>query len=270
VLCRNASIYFDPQTQRRLFERLTALLEPRGWLLVGHAEVLHGFEATLESRPGGMYRRRGAPSPRPSAPSPRASAPRPSVPRPSLTFPPTPGALQEHLITVGELHSAAVPTEIRTLLGSCVAACLFDPVARIGGMNHFLLPEAAAGELDRTRFGTHAMETLINSMMHLGADRRRIEARLYGGANVLTGMTTRPTIGEKNAIFARAFLEREGIPLVASLLGGERGLEVRFESHTARVTTREIGREQVDTVKERAAATAPTPAGGDVELFIDV
>lgn len=278
VLCRNASIYFDPQTQRRLFERLSGLLDPGGWLLVGHAEVLHGFEATLEGRPGGMYRRRGgSAAPRPSAPAPRSSAPRSSapppprasVPRPSLTFPTAPGALKEQLITVGELHAAKDPTEIRTLLGSCVAACLFDPVARIGGMNHFLLPEAAAGELDRTRFGVHAMETLINSMMHLGADPRRLEARLYGGANVITGMTTKPTIGERNAIFAKAFLEREGIPLVASLLGGERGLEVRFESNTARVTTREIGREQVDTAKEKAAATATASVGGDVELFID-
>jgi chemotaxis receptor (MCP) glutamine deamidase CheD len=132
-----------------------------------------------------------------------------------------------------------------------------------------VLPEAAVGELDRTRFGVHAMETLINSMMHLGADPRRLEARLYGGANVITGMTTRPTVGERNAIFAKAFLERERIPLMASVLGGERGLEVRFESNTARVTTREIGREQVDTAKEKAASAASATIGGDVELFID-
>jgi chemotaxis protein methyltransferase CheR len=257
VLCRNASIYFDPQTQRRLFERLSSLLDPGGWLLVGHAEVLHGFENTLEARPGGLYRRRaGSASP----------APRSSAPTPHASFS-APGAFTEQLITVGELHAANEPTEIRTLLGSCVAACLFDPVARIGGMNHFLLPQVAAGELASTRFGVHAMETLINSMMHLGADPRRLVARLYGGANVITGVCTKPTIGERNATFALAFLEREGIPLVASVLGGKCGLEVRFESNTGRATTREIGREQIDTAKEGAAASLSI--GGEVELFID-
>ncbi|MFZ5444022.1 MAG: CheR family methyltransferase [Myxococcota bacterium] len=267
VLCRNASIYFAPPLQRRLFGRLIELLEPRGWLLVGHAEVLRGFDSALESRPGGLYRRRADAVLPPTWSAPPLASPPPTASAPEPRAAPTDGSLPARVISVGELHATSRPTVIRTLLGSCVAACLFDPVARVGGMNHFLLPDGD-GEVERSRFGVHAMETLINSMMQQGADRRRLEAQLYGGADVL-GIGSRPTVGERNIAFARAFLERERIPLVASGLGGQRGREVRLESHTGRVVTRELGREQVDVEREATAARAPAPAGGDVELFID-
>ena len=135
-------------------------------------------------------------------------------------------------------------------------------------MNHFLLPDDGGAE-QHTRFGIHAMETLINSLMKSGADRRRLVARLYGGANVLGPAAARQTIGQRNAAFARDFLQREKIPLIDSKLGGDRGLHVTFESHTGEARLREIAREQVDTRSELAARSAPVSTG-DVELFVDV
>lgn len=301
ILCRNASIYFEAPTQHRLFNRLCDHLVAEGWLFVGHAEVLHWMSERLEAKPGNVYRRRagdGASAPMPPPPR-RVAAVAPS-PSPSPRSPPSPplrpsppswssqssgertgrrrarsfhriddqlDGLQVVNINVGETHTSATPVEIKTLLGSCVAACLYDPVAGVGGMNHFLLPHTAAThEIDRQRFGTHAMETLINALMGKGADRQRLEAKIFGGGNVLDGVTRRPTVGEQNGDFAKAFLEKEGIKLVSSRLGGETGVEVRFHPHSGRAFVRPIARELIDISREEAEEMPM--AGGDAELFV--
>ena len=118
---------------------------------------------------------------------------------------------------------------ITTVLGSCVAVCLQDPVARIGGMNHFLLAEPAPGNVtakaDMQRYGIHAMELLINEMMRHGAARDRLRAHLYGGANIVAGLGN---IGGTNASFARAFIEMEGIAIGHCDLGGHKARKVEF------------------------------------------
>jgi chemotaxis receptor (MCP) glutamine deamidase CheD len=206
------------------------------------------------------------PPPRASAPFalPRGSAPRPSGPRPSS--PPESAGLEAVTINVGETHTSAVPVEIKTLLGSCVAACMYDPVAHIGGMNHFLLPHTkSTHEIDRQRFGVHAMETLINGLMRAGADRRRLQCKIFGGGNVLGSVTRRPTVGEQNAAFAREFLLKEGIELVAAHVGGNSGMEVRFHPHTGKVFVRAISRDLIDLAREEAEEMPVK--GGDAELF---
>jgi len=109
---------------------------------------------------------------------------------------------------------------IATLLGSCVAACLRDPVANVGGMNHFLLPgsDSPRGEAADLGIGVHAMELLVNALLAHGARRERIEAKLFGGARVVAGLTA---VGEKNAKFAEEFLRREGIQHVGGSLRGD-------------------------------------------------
>src|SRR3954470_18021900 len=101
---------------------------------------------------------------------------------------------------------------IATLLGSCVAACLYDPVAKVGGMNHFLLGEPSADHRvsagDMQRYGVHAMELLINGMMARGAMRHRLRAHIYGGGNIVSGLGG---IGTANAAFAQRFMADEGI-----------------------------------------------------------
>ena len=152
-----------------------------------------------------------------------------------------------------------------TILGSCVATCLFDPLIRIGGMNHFLLPgdTSAAGEMT---FGVHAMELLINALLKKGADKYRLQAKLFGGARMIEGLSD---IGAKNARFAREFLERENIPCVGESLGGTQARRIRFEPTTGRARQRVMG--DAREVPEARPAPPPAPlaedAGNDVELF---
>lgn len=115
---------------------------------------------------------------------------------------------------------------LSTVLGSCVAACLWDPVAFIGGMNHFLLPYAGAGaDSISSRYGINAMEMLINNLLKLGADRKRLRAKLFGGATMSSNLAD---IGGLNARFAQSFLSTEGIPCDAASLGGTAARRVTF------------------------------------------
>ena len=110
---------------------------------------------------------------------------------------------------------------IATLLGSCVAVCFYDPKLRLAGMNHFLLPSRASSKLadeDIVLNGDYAMEVLLNAMYKKGAQRSRIVAKAFGGGNIVNSIQM--AIGARNAEFAREWLEREGIPLVASDFGG--------------------------------------------------
>ena len=136
------------------------------------------------------------------------------------------GAGSGQLLLQGECKVSADPDVVlTTLLGSCVAACLHDPEAKVGGMNHFLVPFGSAGCTRSERFGIHAMEVLINDLLKLGAQKSRLQAKLFGAAVLEEGMSF---VGKENARFAKHFLEHEGIPCVASSLGGRRGRRLRY------------------------------------------
>ncbi|SFM98964.1 chemotaxis protein CheD [Formivibrio citricus] len=132
----------------------------------------------------------------------------------------------------GEFQAGRGETGFTTLLGSCVAACIWDQDTGIGGMNHFLLPDS--GDIDPThagwakaaRYGDHAMELLINKLIALGARREHLCAKLFGGGAVLAGSTS--LIGERNAEFARRYLEIEGIQVMAQDLGGPLARQAYF------------------------------------------
>ena len=136
----------------------------------------------------------------------------------------------------GERHVSRQAIEIKTLLGSCVAACLYDEGARVAGLNHFLLasPRYARSlpftETDAGRYGIHAMELLINDMMRLGATRKGLRAKVFGGASVLglRGADNFLCVSEVNVRFIRDYLSVEGIPLVSEDLGGELGRVIHF------------------------------------------
>jgi chemotaxis receptor (MCP) glutamine deamidase CheD len=148
----------------------------------------------------------------------------------SGVLPVAPSALHHRRISIGEIRASSSPEMVRTLLGSCVAVCLHDPVTRMGGMNHILLPAGSDRE-KAPRFGVHAMELLINALMKLGANRSTLVAKAFGGANVLACLRP-PTVGDLNVQFVRGFLEAEGIPLLAQRLGGLAPVEVRFRTDT--------------------------------------
>jgi len=134
--------------------------------------------------------------------------------------PPTPPVLRPVRLTVlqGQARVSGDPrVELTTVLGSCIACCLFDPTSHVGGMNHFLLAEPNTQNGADEHYGVYLMEVLINEMLAYGASRQAMRAHLYGGANMHAGMTR---IGSANAAFASDFLERERITVVRTSLGG--------------------------------------------------
>lgn len=155
-----------------------------------------------------------------------------------------------------------------TLLGSCVAACIRDPVAGIGGMNHFLLPGSHSQGAERAaqRYGVHAMELLVNALLSNGARRERLEAKLFGGARLIDGLTD---IGSQNAEFAQRFLAAEGIRHVGGSLRGEHGRKVQFWPVSGRARQSLMERESAQVFDaERRVRPAPALAeAGTVELF---
>ncbi|MEK6293379.1 MAG: chemoreceptor glutamine deamidase CheD [Paraburkholderia tropica] len=144
-----------------------------------------------------------------------------------------------------------------TVLGSCVAACIQDRTAGIGGMNHFMLPDdgADAGTApvgsDAMRYGAYAMEVLINELIKAGGRRERFEAKVFGGAAVLAGMTTM-NIGDRNAAFVRRYLATESIRIVAEDLQGSHPRKVAFLPRTGQVMVKKLRLSQ-DTGQGRGA-----------------
>lgn len=134
-------------------------------------------------------------------------------------------------VVQGEYRISSDRNEVlSTLLGSCVAVCLWDPVAKVGGMNHFLLPIGPKGAADGPmRYGVHAIEVLINALLRRGAHRERLRAKLFGGARISARLRD---IGSANAAFAREYLATEDIPCVAESLGGISARRVLFRPAT--------------------------------------
>ena len=172
----------------------------------------------------------------------------------------------------GELYASKRNILIVTVLGSCVSACLVDPVARIGGMNHFMLPERSESNTilsEPARYGAHAMEMLINNLLSMGARRERLEAKVFGAGRVLANMSD---VGARNAQFALEYLERERIRVLARDVGGEHARKVYLFVETGKVLVKEINQLRNDTVltRERAYATeigGKRISSGDIELF---
>jgi len=162
----------------------------------------------------------------------------------------------------GDVYASATPILIRTLLGSCVAACLRDPASGVGGMNHFMLPDANGhGREHPERFGVHAMERLIAQIQKLGGARARLEAKVFGGGHVLQGPDSVEGVAQQNVRFIRAFLREEGLRLAAADLGGRLARQILFHTGTGRVQVRRLPGLRVPEPGPAA------PAHGAVFLF---
>jgi chemotaxis protein methyltransferase CheR len=175
-------------------------------------------------------------------------------------------------IQSGEVWSSDEPSLVSTVLGSCVAACLFDPTAAIGGMNHFMLPEAPEGSLTAAAYGSNAMEILINELMNLGARRDRLKAKLFGGAHVLKNLKQGLKVADSNAAFAKEYLVREGIAIAGERLGGDSPLQVHFFTHTGKVLLRTVrGKEAIAehdlSYRKELTLRMTLPPPTDVTLF---
>ena len=157
---------------------------------------------------------------------------------------------------------------IMTTLGSCIAACLWDREAKVGGMNHFMLPEGDAGS---GRYGSFAMELLINEMMKRGATRSTMEAKVFGGGQVVEGMN-KMNIGERNTAFVIEYLKTERIPIVSKDVLGPHPRKVCFlpASGKAMIKRLAVANSESFAAQERSAVQKVVPAtagGGSVDLF---
>lgn len=177
-------------------------------------------------------------------------------------------------VEIGSYYACKDGSVLRTLLGSCVSACLYDTVARVGGMNHILLSEVA--DMRRfdanARYGIHAMEILINEMVKLGAIRSRIKAKAFGGSNVLKMINESGSPGEKNIRFLLEYLEMERIPLMAKDLGGDKTRVIFFHTDTFDVFVRKTSTSQSrQAVKEeksfKVQVIEEQDTSGDIDLF---
>jgi chemotaxis protein CheD len=160
---------------------------------------------------------------------------------------------------------------ITTTLGSCIAACIWDSSRRIGGMNHFMLPDGG-GAGDSGRYGSFAMELLINEMMKRGARRDRLEAKVFGGGQVMRNFSTM-NVGEQNVKFIEQFLAAERITIVSRDVLDIHPRKVCLFPGSARALCKKLASTQVDAiVSEESAfrgrlAKQPAAAAGSVELF---
>jgi chemotaxis protein CheD len=164
---------------------------------------------------------------------------------------------EQEVVTIhpGEYWATADDTIISTVLGSCIAVALYDPVAGIGGLNHFMLPgEMARDDLIRdpnAKYGMYAIELLVNELLKLGVKKREIKAKVFGGGAVLRfadgGMTRIP---QSNIDFSFEYLEKEGIPILASDVGGREPRKIFLFPRTGKVLLKRIAPSQVDLVEK--------------------
>lgn len=176
-------------------------------------------------------------------------------------------------IMPGEYYVTGRDMLLVTVLGSCVAACIRDPMTGIGGMNHFMLPDAGdpANLLSASaRYGGYAMEMLVNQLIKMGAARVRLEAKVFGGAAVMRNFTVH-NVGERNSEFVLEYLEREGIRVVAQDLRDIYPRKVYYFPATGRALVKRLKRVHNNTIvlreEEYGTRLKASDMAGEVELF---
>lgn len=163
---------------------------------------------------------------------------------------------------------------IMTVLGSCVAACVRDRISGVGGMNHFLLPDGGDADSpvsESMRYGSYAMEVLINDLFKAGARRENLEAKVFGGGNVIKGMTS-IAVGSRNAKFVVDYLKTDNIPIVVQDLEDIYPRKVCFFPASGKVLVKKLKQDATDQLisSERdyqRRLKVIKPAVGDVDLF---
>lgn len=171
---------------------------------------------------------------------------------------------------IGGVFASAEHAVIRTTLGSCIACCLFDPVTQIGGMNHYMLPDASDSVAEPGRYGVHAMELLIGALQRAGASRHRLVAKVFGGGHVIDTKEHDESVPSRNIAFIQRFLADEQLHIATLDVGGYLPRTIKFETWTGKAFCKRLakpGHKDLE-VEERIARRAPLAnAGGDLELF---
>lgn len=174
-------------------------------------------------------------------------------------------------ILPGEFFVTTRDMLLVTVLGSCVAACIRDPERGIGGMNHFMLPDAGTGVMSRSaRYGAYAMELLVNELIKAGARRSALQAKVFGGGRVMATLAN-ANVGERNAEFVLDYLAQEGIPVLSQDLLDSHARKIYFFPSSGRVLLKRLARMNNDTLvrreREYQERLARDDASGDIELF---
>ncbi len=143
--------------------------------------------------------------------------------------------IQEIYLYPGQWACVAKPARIATLLGSCVAVALHDPARKSGALNHYLLAELPQGLAPSTRYGNIAIPAMIQAMLQAGSNLSSLQAKVYGGGNVLAGVSIGKGIGNENVDLAFALLKHYGIPVLERHTGGDRGRKIRLWTDTFEV-----------------------------------
>lgn len=147
-------------------------------------------------------------------------------------------AKPEHMVLPGAFYCAVEPTILSAVLGSCVAVCLWDHGRRAGGMSHFALPRAPEGERSM-HYGDVAIDCIREGLLRLGALTRELQARVFGGADVLAS-SCQPSVGAANVALALERLRHYGIPVAARRTRGKRGRLIKFHTGTGEVVVRPV------------------------------
>jgi chemotaxis protein CheD len=164
---------------------------------------------------------------------------------------------------IGDVHVSTTDEVLTTLLGSCVAACIYDEGLGCGGMNHFLLPESES--LSHPRFGIHAMELLISRMLARGSRRKDLRFKIFGGSNVLEGM---PDVGTKNCQFIERYLESESFQITARDLGGPHARRIEFTPSNGRVRVKRLQLSSLKLMAEVDYSRRTPEESPGVEFFV--
>lgn len=147
-------------------------------------------------------------------------------------------------IHVGQIHIDEPPKAISTVLGSCVAVCLYDTKLGIGGMNHYLLPFWNGNGLQSPKFGNISIPKMIAQMMEKGSTPKTLEAKIFGGASMKVGGSEAMMIGEKNILVAREILNEYRIPIIAEDVGGQIGRKIQFDLERGKVLMKYASRSE--------------------------
>jgi len=169
----------------------------------------------------------------------------------------------------GEYYVTEEDMMVMTVLGSCIAACIWDPKVRVGGMNHFMLPEGGADTSGR--YGSYAMELLINEMIKLGARRETMQAKVFGGGQVMHSFTTM-NVGERNTQFVLDYLHTERISIVSKDVLDIHPRKVCYFPATGKAMVKRLAHSHPETLETQeragnAAVVVKSTAGGSVDLF---
>ena len=159
-----------------------------------------------------------------------------------------------HFLYPSALFVSKEPHLVNTILGSCVAVCLIDPVLKYGGINHYMLPLWNGQGLASPKFGNIAIEKLVEKMLELGSNQKQLKAKIFGGANIFESNLEQFQIGERNITMAEQMLKDYNIPIISCSVGGNLGRRIQFNSLTGDVMQKIIEKKSQDFAAVNAMA----------------